>query len=345
MDGWKPETLREEVSFPGAPDRGDGDTGGGGNRAAVPALGPVSAPALAPVSAPASAPVPAPAPAQAPAAVSPVWPTQAGDYVRPPSAVADGLQAAALKASLPVPDLLIRGFLAGAFLSFATSLAAAVWAQGLPRIAGAVVFPVGFVMLVLLGLELATGNFALLPKALAAGRIGLPALLRNWWWVYVGNLAGSLLYAVLFASSLTGLGANDGGPLAEQIRTAAVSKTLGYAALGGAGWAVALFKAVLANWMVTVGVMMAFISRSAAGKVVAMWPPIMTFFGLGYEHAIVNMFLVPAAMLLGAPISLADWWWWNQIPVTLGNILGGALFTGLALYFTYRPPQEEAARA
>jgi formate/nitrite transporter FocA (FNT family) len=89
--------------------------------------------------------------------------------------------------------------------------------------------------------------------------------------------------------------------------------------------------------MVTVGTMLAFVSRSTIGKIAAMWLPIMIFFALGYEHSIVNMFVIPIAMFLGAPISMADWWLWNQIPVTIGNIVGGAVFTGLALYLTHKP--------
>jgi formate transporter len=70
---------------------------------------------------------------------------------------------------------------------------------------------------------------------------------------------------------------------------------------------------------------------------VAMWLPIMTFFAHAYEHSIVNMFLIPTGMLFGAPVSLSQWWIWNQIPVTLGNLLSGALLTGLALYVTNAP--------
>jgi formate transporter len=71
--------------------------------------------------------------------------------------------------------------------------------------------------------------------------------------------------------------------------------------------------------------------------VIAMWLPIMTFFAHGYEHSIVNMFLIPTGMLFGAPVSLGQWWIWNQIPVTLGNFVSGALLTGLALYVTNMP--------
>jgi formate/nitrite transporter FocA (FNT family) len=68
-----------------------------------------------------------------------------------------------------------------------------------------------------------------------------------------------------------------------------------------------------------------------------MWLPIMTFFALAYEHSIVNMFLIPTGKLFGAPVSLRQWWIWNQIPVTLGNFVSGAVLTGLALYLTNAP--------
>jgi len=258
------------------------------------------------------------------------------DYVNPKELVQEALIVAAKKASLSVGDMMIRGVLSGVFLGFATSLAVVVTAQGLPPIVGAVLFPVGFVMLVLLGLELATGNFALLPAALAAGKVSLGKLLRNWGWVYFGNLVGSLFYALLFYWTVTNFGATGGGPVGDLLRSAAQKKTVGYVALGTSGWATAFIKGILCNWMVTVGAVMALVSHSTVGKVVAMWLPIMTFFAQGFEHSIVNMFVVPAGMMFGAAVSIREWLWWNQLPVTLGNIVSGALFTGLALYTTFR---------
>jgi formate/nitrite transporter len=257
------------------------------------------------------------------------------DYVKPPDLIDDVLAATETKASLAVKDLLLRGFIAGALLGFATALTAVVRSQGLPPIVGAILFPVGFVLLVLLGLELATGNFALFPKGLAAGRVNVVQLVRNWSWVYVGNLAGCVFFGALFYAGLTTFGQAPAGPVGDAIAQTALAK-VAYQGFGAAGWGAALVKAVLANWMVTVGVMMAFVARSVPGKVVAMWLPIMTFFALGLEHSIVNMFVVPTGMLLGADISLADWWLWNQIPVTLGNVVGGAVLTGLALYVTHK---------
>ena len=261
------------------------------------------------------------------------------DYVNPVELVQEALRVAKKKAALSTRDLLLRGFLAGAFLAYATSLVMIVLSQGLPPIVGALLFPVGFVMLVLLGLELATGNFALLPAALAAGEVSLGKLLRNWGWVYLGNVLGSVFYAALFYLAVTNCGASAGGPLGDLLKQTAQRKTLAYMALGGSGWTTALVKGILCNWMVTIGAVLAMVSRSTVGKVVAMWLPIMTFFAHGYEHSIVNMFVIPAGMLFGAPVSVRQWWLWNQIPVTLGNIVSGALLTGLALYVTFRVKQ------
>jgi formate transporter len=87
--------------------------------------------------------------------------------------------------------------------------------------------------------------------------------------------------------------------------------------------------------MVTIGAVLALASRSTFGKIAAMWLPIMTFFALGFEHSVVNMFLIPSGMMLGAPISLGQALLWNLLPVTIGNLLAGMLFTGMALYATY----------
>ncbi len=257
------------------------------------------------------------------------------DYVGPTELMADALELAKRKAALSVRDLLLRGALAGVLLGYATSLVMVVLAQGLPPIVGAALFPVGFAMLVLLGFELVTGNFALLPPAALSGDVTWTRLLRNWGWVYLGNLTGSVVYALLFYLAISNFGTSNAGALGDQIRQISQKKTLAYAAMGASGWGLALVKGVLCNWMVTLGTMLALASRSTIGKIAAMWLPIMTFFAHGYEHSVVNMFLLPAGMLLGAPISLREWWLWNQIPVTLGNIFSGALFTGVVFYLTY----------
>ena len=89
--------------------------------------------------------------------------------------------------------------------------------------------------------------------------------------------------------------------------------------------------------MVCLAVVLAMGTNSTIGKIATAWMPIFIFFAQGFEHAVVNMFIIPTGMLLGAKITLLDWWLWNQIPVTLGNIVGGFVCTGLAIYLTYRP--------
>jgi formate transporter len=257
------------------------------------------------------------------------------DYVSPKDVMQEAVQLARRKAELPARDLLIRGILAGAFLGYATSLVFVILSQGLPPIVGAILFPVGFVILVLLGMELVTGNFALLPAGVLAGTVRVTKLLRNWGWVYLGNLIGSVLYAVLFYLVITNWRTGNGGAVADLLKQAAQKKTLAYAALGYSGWGTALVKAILCNWMVTIGAMLALVSRSTVGKIAAMWLPIMTFFALGFEHSVVNMFLIPSGMILGAPISLGQALFWNLLPVTLGNLFAGTFLTGVALYVTY----------
>ena len=266
------------------------------------------------------------------------------DYLAPQDVINEARQIAVRKASLPAGQMLLRGALAGGILAYATSLAMIVNAQGLPPIVSAICFPVGFVMLVLLGLELATGNFALLPIGNLGGDVRVSQTLRNWTWVYAGNLIGSVAYAILFYVAITSFGTSNGGALGDQLRKAAQAKTLAYQALGPAGWGTAFVKALLCNWMVTLGAVLALISRSTIGKIVAMWLPITTFFAHGYEHSIVNMFVIPAGRLLGAPVSATTWWLWNQIPVTLGNLVAGVMFTGVALYAAYPRPHATAAR-
>ena len=123
-------------------------------------------------------------------------------YVKPDAVVENMVQAGANKAKLPVRDLLFRGFLSGALLGFATTLAFTASAQTRLGIVGALIFPVGFVMIVLLGLELVTGNFALVPLAVREKKVSLGELLSNWGWVFVGNLIGGMFYALLFTLTL-----------------------------------------------------------------------------------------------------------------------------------------------
>ena len=94
---------------------------------------------------------------------------------------------------------------------------------------------------------------------------------------------------------------------------------------------------MLCNWLVCLAVVLAMTTTSTIGKIACAWMPIFIFFAQGFEHSVVNMFIIPTGMMMGAKVTVADWWLWNQIPVTLGNLVGGFTFTGLAIYMTYKP--------
>jgi formate/nitrite transporter len=267
------------------------------------------------------------------------------DSLSPTDIVANMVQSGTAKARLGPFDLLVRGALSGALLGFATSLAIGATVQTGQPIVGALIFPVGFVMIVLLGLELVTGSFALVPLALLRGHTSLGIVLSNWAWVFAGNLIGSVFYAGLLAIALTMAGQVEPAGIALAIVKIAETKTLGYAHFGMAGLITAFVKAMLCNWMVCLGVVMALSSTSTIGRIAGAWMPILVFFAQGFEHSVVNMFVIPAGMLMGAKVSMSDWWLWNEIPVTLGNLVGGLLFTGLALYVTYGRTEARAPAA
>jgi len=259
------------------------------------------------------------------------------DYAKPADVVTAMIASARQKLALSPRDLLIRGALSGALLGTATSFAfGGTLTTGQPLV-GALIFPAGLVMIVLLGLELLTGSFALLPLARLEHTAGSGSVVANWAWVFLGNLLGSIAYGALLAIALTSFGKVEPSGVAARIVAAAEAKTIGYAALGTAGMVTVFVKAILCNWLVCLGVVLAMTTSSTLGKIVAAWLPISVFFAQGFEHAVVNMFLIPTGMLMGAKVSVSDWWLWNQVPVTLGNLVGGFIFTGLALYLTHKP--------
>ncbi|OIR03125.1 putative formate transporter 1 [mine drainage metagenome] len=259
------------------------------------------------------------------------------DYVPPQILMEEIETASKKKAGLSVQAMLLKGFLSGALLAYATAFAFKA-SDGLPDgtaalVAGAV-FPVGFAMIVLLGLELATGNFAVLPVGIARGKTSYVEMLRNWKWVYLGNFIGCVFVGFLLALMLTEGFIQGSGALGAKIIAVAQSKTLVYQHAGANGWLTAFVKGILCNWMVALGTILGFSSTSTTGKIAAIWLPVSTFFGLALEHSVVNMFVIPTAIILGADISVPQWLLWNQIPVTLGNIIGGAVLAGLLLHYS-----------
>ncbi|MFD3462865.1 formate/nitrite transporter family protein [Nocardia fluminea] len=276
-------------------------------------------------------------------------------YLPPADFVEKMIDAGETKAFMSTRDTVIRAYMAGAILALAAAFAVTITVNTGEPLLGAVLFPVGFCMLYLLGFDLLTGVFTLVPLALIDKRRGVTvrSMLRNWGLVFVGNFAGAFTVAVMMAVILTMGFSVDPSAVGEKLGEIGESRTLGYAEHGGAGMLTLFIRAVLCNWMVSTGVVAAMMSTSVSGKVIAMWMPIMLFFYMGFEHSIVNMFLFPSGMLLGGDFSLGDYLIWNEIPTVVGNLVGGLTFVGLTLYATHartapsrpRPDPTEPAAA
>ena len=259
------------------------------------------------------------------------------DYVKPADVAAAMVDTGRRKLALSPADLLIRGALAGSILAAATSLALTGAVQTGQPLVGALVFPVGLILIVLLGLDLVTGSFGLLPLPWIERDASGTSMLANWTYVFIGNLIGSMAYGGLLAIALTNFGTAAPAGVAAKIIALSEAKTTGYAVIGYAGLITVFVKAMLCNWMVCLAVVAAMTTNSTIGKIATAYMPVFIFFAQGFEHSVVNMFVIPTGMMMGAKVTVADWWLWNQIPVTLGNLVGGFIFTGLALYITHKP--------
>ena len=259
------------------------------------------------------------------------------DYVAPTDFIKKMIDAGEAKVFMSTRDTLIRAFMAGAILALAAAFAITISVQTGQPLAGAILFPVGFCLLYLMGFDLLTGVFTLVPLALIDKRPGVTigGVLRNWGLVFAGNFAGAITVALMMAIVVTFGFTQAPDAVGERIGHIGEGRTLGYAAHGAAGMLTLFIRGVLCNWMVSTGVVAAMMSNSVTGKVLGMWMPIMLFFYMGFEHSIVNMFLFPSGILLGGQFSFWDYMVWNEIPTVVGNLVGGLTFVGLTLYATH----------
>jgi formate/nitrite transporter len=258
-------------------------------------------------------------------------------YVNPADLVRKMIDAGEAKAFMSTRDTVIRAFMAGAILALSAAFAVTVTVQTGNPLVGALLFPVGFCMLYLLGFDLLTGVFTLVPLALIDKRPGVRprTVLRNWSLVFAGNFVGALIVALMMAVIVTFAFSVDPNEVGQRLGTIGESRTIGYAEHGAAGMLTLFIRGVLCNWMVSTGVVAAMISTSVSGKVIAMWMPILVFFYMGFEHSVVNMFLFPSGLMLGGDFSIGDYLLWNEIPTVVGNLVGGLTFVGLTLYATH----------
>lgn len=277
-------------------------------------------------------------------------------YVKPSELAHALIDAGESKIFMSTRDTVIRAYMAGALLTLAAAFAVKMTVDTGQPIIGALLFPVGFCLLYLLGYDLLTGVFVLTPLAYLAKRPGvtLRGIARNWGLVFLGNFAGAFTVALLTAVYVTYCfdtpitdAANAFAAYGQKLSHIGSDRTLGYADHGVAGWITVFVRGVLCNWMVSTGVVGAFLAKDVLGKIAVMWLPIMLFFAMGFEHSVVNMFLFPVGILLGADFTWADYLIWNELPTVLGNIVGGLFFTGLMIYMTHykTAPKREVVEA
>ncbi len=258
------------------------------------------------------------------------------DQILPPQMLKDIVNDAVTKDKFTVKRTVLSGFLCTPFLAYAVALSVSLVVAGWPLAAAGLIFPVGFVMMVFLGLEMATGSFSIMPMGVFAGLVTWSGLARNWIWTLVGNLLGGIFFAFLLWFALTKGASIEPSGILVKLASIAEAK-VSYENFGINGWFAAVGMGILCNWLVSLGPMLAKASRSVPGKILLMWLPIATFFSLGFEHAIVNMFVFPIGILSGANVTIWQWFMWNQIPVTLGNILGAMIFNSSLWYYIHRP--------
>lgn len=238
----------------------------------------------------------------------------------------------AAKTQMRTDKLLILGFLAGAFIAFGSQLAVTAaggtgWGNfpGLQKLVFGGVFPVGLMLVVIAGSELFTGNCMFPTVSCLSNKARWGGLLRNWVLVFIGNFAGALFVA-WFLSHETNLFA--AAPWHDYINKIAYTKA-------HLDWDVAFWRGVGCNWLVCLAVWMALSSEDIAGKILAIWFPIMAFVCMGFEHSVANMFFLPAGIFQNSGVGWYEALVHNLVPVTLGNIVGGGLFVGGIYWWVY----------
>lgn len=259
------------------------------------------------------------------------------------------VNACTIKTALPLGRLSVLAVLAGAYIAFGAaffSVAVTGTAEtlgfGLSRVLGGGCFSLGLMLVVVCGGELFTGN-TLMTTAMLPKKITLKGLLYNWVVVYFGNFVGALIVVaiVVYGATWT-LGGNAGGVTALNLGMAKCNL----------GFSEALMRGIGCNWLVCLGVWMGLAGKDIMSKIWGIFFPVAAFVAIGFEHCVANMYFIPKALLLkNAPqlaefaaahalelenLTVHNFILGNLIPVTIGNIIGGAFFVGMLYFTAYR---------
>jgi formate/nitrite transporter len=255
------------------------------------------------------------------------------------------------KATSPWLTVFVLGILAGAYIGFGGLLSttvtfdvAARWGIGFSKILGGAAFSVGLMLVVIAGAELFTGN-NLMVSSVMMKEITFSTMLKRWGVVFLANFIGSMIIAFVFYFS--GLWKTGDGALGVAAVKIAYNKT-------ALSFSEALWRGIGCNWLVCLAVWMALAARQIIGKIFAIFFPIMAFVAIGFEHSVANMYFIPTGILLmsragfsnipGVDPNILGWinfFWRNLLPVTIGNIIGGAVFVGMSYWGAYLRPKTD----
>jgi formate/nitrite transporter len=258
------------------------------------------------------------------------------DALLPPAMAQKAEELGAKKVSLGTFETLLLSVLAGAFIAlgamFATTVTVGELPFGVERLLAGIVFSLGLILVVIAGAELFTGN-NLIVMATASGRVPIRRLLRNWGLVYVGNFVGAVATALLVFAGKQYEFAD--GEVGANVLSIAETK-------GGLGFGQAIALGILCNALVCLAIWLTYSARSVTDKVLAIVFPISAFVAAGFEHSVANMYFLSSGLLVegdvggeSAHVNFEDAVIGNLVPVTIGNVIGGAVMVGLVYWLVY----------
>ncbi|HQE85273.1 MAG TPA: formate/nitrite transporter family protein [Methanolinea sp.] len=280
----------------------------------------------------------------------------------PVAIVAKAGDAGKYKVGLPAWNMIMRGFMSGAYIAMGGGLATVcstgilatdaalrygTASAGFAQLITGAVFPVGLIITVLTGAELFTGDAMLAPMAAFIHKVSWAQVINLWVWVYIGNLIGSIVYAYIMANGpfVTFDAAGAATVTAFGSRAIAIaSAKVSY--VGTMGMWSAFLKGIGCNWLVNLAILLGICADDAVGKFFGIWFPIMCFVSTGFEHSIANQYFISAGILtqgfitdpakINAGLNWVTFWTNNMIIVTIGNIVGGMFFVGVIYWVAFR---------
>jgi len=280
----------------------------------------------------------------------------------PVAIIAKAGDAGKYKVGLPIWNMLLRGFMAGAYIAMGGALATVcstgimatdatlrygTASAGFAQLILGATFPVGLIIIVLTGAELFTGDAMLAPVAAFVHKVSWLQVINLWIWVYIGNLIGSIVWAYIMAYgpfvTFDSTGAATVTAFGSRAIAIAAAKTSYVGMLGM--WS-AFLKGIACNYLVNLAILLGICADDLIGKFFGIWFPIMAFVSSGFEHSVANMYFIPAGILtqgfitdptkITASVNWVSMWTANLIPVTIGNIVGGMFFVGILYWVAFK---------